>query len=1558
MSFISSLVRDVKGVFGGNNKAPQKKKDQTSQNQPVTVVRPQKPGSTPIQARTTTPDQTPIAAAPSVNLTNLSPASLQKVTPGRPSPVPTAPPPPAAAPAPHASILHDITHNPVTNAVGTGAKAAGSVAAGASLGVLRAGTGLVEGVTQIPKVAVDLGTWGGDKLSGTHYRPGFVKAIDHATDVVDKPFDAVNRTIDQAAQVYGGPGKAVYTPTQIAANVATLVPGAAALLSKVSETRNLGKLGDAANAVNDFSNSQIVRSPVMQAVNDAKNIVKSKAPALAGPPRPLGPAPTEPRPNEVAPGITSKNPAAAEGFVSPHEQLATEQAQAAAQAAADNPTPAFQRQAAQQPAPTGPVELTDTPSFERQGKALPSQNPAPAAVDTALRDNAATIARDPQHAGLISDAYRTTGGTNPLSLVMHALSKTTDKGTVRSLVQRLIPEADGNVLNQAVKRITAAHDPAEVAQVLSEAGSGAHAPTPELGPLSDAPAPRPTAPQVSAEHPDAQKIIAANTPKPVETPAPVEPLPIEPHAMNDHEQQVLADLDKKSKTQILTTEDKATRKALRNKADAIDQANNPEPVKPAETTPAKPETKPSEQVPAAPNTHDAAVRNIVDKELQQSLKGQYGTRDKVDLATLHENAANTVDKMSPGELAAKYANGADLKGPQDIVDAIHALQAIGDHPLTESSVNAADHLAQALADVQTKAGQAMRVGQVLWENMPSKLKSATMVNRLARNGIDTTAEQEKKLLDLLVSSDDVLKTQREAEAALAKLEEGMRNKTIDAGSPNTTAQVKAATAARDEAVRAHEFADGETFDYYRSLLPKGSVGDRLAQSARVFMLSAPTGRFHDFISTGSVSAIDTATDVVHAGLNKAVNLIKGNKKLPDSLPSPSKYGKGLVEGVKDTGRAMKGDHRVEDFNGVVKQAATRSNLAPAKLTTWRNPIKKLASMTKNVAVAATESPTFLTKGRQLDKLSQLARQDGKRAGLKGQALKNFTEVNMRLRSKADEFLAQQEHLKVNNLHSNKVAQAASGVIQSIQTAAKGNKLAENVIPQIINQVAPFTSWVAGNVSRTLTDANMLSNATRLYHALRAGNTAEATAQAAKLVTNGGLFAAGTVLTADGSIVNHDANGKNYAGAYFHIGNRYIPVGILGPFAAPIIFGNATHNASQKPGGIRNVKNISEAMLEAGGNTIKSVGVSSTLGGSNAVQSGISTVGADRGSLGDVLPKMLGGAVGQYVPGVTRDVNAYLDTHSGLNPTKEAPLTKVTETNPKTGRQVTNQTKTAINQVKSAIPGVSQKLPRQTGTPARDLTDRALQGSHDTPKMASERITKAKDAKTLADTQAANAKAGIPDPTDGAQYAKGDSFDKAVENRIENKQYDQAIKGLQQKLDLAKNGPDPTTKDIEPIRKQLAVAKVLKAGDYDPGVRDLYGGKTSGTSLTEWRNMGDPESDSYDPETYKLLYNYDKELAAANASAGKTSSEPKYYAKTDTAKEKASKAAAASRKAATAAANLIKSNTVGSTPNLPKFDFGSLAPEKITDVNAKMPTIQQIPSSQLVKKRSISVNNSA
>lgn len=217
--------------------------------------------------------------------------------------------PPQSQPQPDngggGGFFHDLLHNPVTNVVGSAGKDVGEVAAAAvpevGLGLARVGTGLVQGVTQVPHILTAATATGTKALANTGLPgandlndvvQGANTGVKAATNFVNKPINALNRGIDTVAQDYSnvgplaGMGEQDYKDTQIPLNIiaglATLGAAPAAegaegaadagesggLISRISDFLNKARGGSDSDAISKISQPVInVTKPVVNALN-------------------------------------------------------------------------------------------------------------------------------------------------------------------------------------------------------------------------------------------------------------------------------------------------------------------------------------------------------------------------------------------------------------------------------------------------------------------------------------------------------------------------------------------------------------------------------------------------------------------------------------------------------------------------------------------------------------------------------------------------------------------------------------------------------------------------------------------------------------------------------------------------------------------------------------------------------------------------------------------------------------------------------------------------------------------------------------------------------------------------------------------------------------------------------------------------------------------------------------------------------------------------------------------------------------------------------------------
>lgn len=260
---ISSVGNGISDIFGGGGDNNQKKK-QPQQNTPApspinsavklpavlqaakqsqpNPLRPVDIGNQPTQ-NPLMPQGPQAPAAPAIGTTNYA------------QPAPAGPP--------HTSLFGHLLHG--AEDVGEGVAGVG---AGAALGTLRAGEGLVQGVADIPNLAIHAGAEAGDLLTGDKNASNGIDATaNRLTSDVTKPVSWLAGKTDQATGMFNHEngdqtitGKLihdVYTPAQIAANVATVIPGATAVAAKVASLAgDSGKVGDLINAANAAAKSQ------------------------------------------------------------------------------------------------------------------------------------------------------------------------------------------------------------------------------------------------------------------------------------------------------------------------------------------------------------------------------------------------------------------------------------------------------------------------------------------------------------------------------------------------------------------------------------------------------------------------------------------------------------------------------------------------------------------------------------------------------------------------------------------------------------------------------------------------------------------------------------------------------------------------------------------------------------------------------------------------------------------------------------------------------------------------------------------------------------------------------------------------------------------------------------------------------------------------------------------------------------------------------------------------------------------------------------------------------
>lgn len=104
-------------------------------------------------------------------------------------------------------------------------------------------------------------------------------------------------------------------------------------------------------------------------------------------------------------------------------------------------------------------------------------------------------------------------------------------------------------------------------------------------------------------------------------------------------------------------------------------------------------------------------------------------------------------------------------------------------------------------------------------------------------------------------------------------------------------------------------------------------------------------------------------------------------------------------------------------------------------------------------------------------------------------------------------------------------------------------------------------------------------------------------------------------------------------------------------------------------------------------------------------------------------------------------------------------------------------------------------------------------------------------------------------------------DDGIQAKVEDGNWDAAIQGYKWKIEKAKGDGEISKKTEGAIQTDIKRAETARDKQIAPEALSAY----KGTTLSEWRAMGNPKSDNYDPKAYQELWNLDQTLAKAGAS---------------------------------------------------------------------------------------------
>lgn len=924
-----------------------------------------------------------------------------------------------------------------------------------------------------------------------------------------------------------------------------------------------------------------------------------------------------------------------------------------------------------------------------------------------------------------------------------------------------------------------------------------------------------------------------------------------------------------------------------------------------------------DQGPAAPNTHDAMVKALGDKWNQ--FKGKYSMKDNVNLTDLKNESDRVVSQMSDDQLMKAYG-ATDAKNvindARSYSLARSALDRLSKLPDDPTAVQTVSNIMDSLDHAVSNGGLTLRLAQEEFDKMPLPMKVRYIIKKvdaanLGKDGYEPLATNQAAAADVEQKLTDGLGKSQAISETLTALEGKMNQVADDANNGKISAvDTKSLGSEINQQKQNLAAQNGEVVKYFSSLIPgQGKAQQALSNFPRTMMLGSFTGRANDIITTASNVLHNSATDLVQGALSKVINHFS-----PGLVSDTSKgFGRlftGGVDGAIQSGHEFAGTQYAPDL-----EAAIRNN------TNLRSGMQRSSGIINRTVQNATELATNLTEGVRQQRLYQLADQEAAKNNLTGEFRQQYATARSFVPSEQMAASANELKMNMNNLNNNPL----SNVLGKISKDIKGDTPIGGFFK---NQTLPFTSWTAGNIWNSITDRNVVANAINAGRSARQRDVEGVVRNISKGAVNGAsAYALGYVLSQNGVITNTDAQGHNNAGAYVHIGNSYVPVGLFGAFAPSMLMGNAAYNGINNNGGKNAAAVTAEQMVT---NATNSLNVLGAFGESSNLRKAINAGTGAGKNIVDGISSFLSGAAGQYVPAVAGDVNAVLDNYTSLNPTHEAADTKAINPNSPSGT-AKDTLMTSVNQLQNRIPGLSQMLPRQAGVAAPTLLDRVTHGNQDTPTSIQNRS----DAQSAVDFSKTMKEQDIPDYT--AKIGKGGaSFDDQVQTRVEGGEYDKAISALQAKLDHESQDSNIPPSKLAAQKDAITKLQVTSDGHFDPKIIDQY----KKTSLSEWHDMGDPKSVNYDPATYQMLYQYDTNLAQNGVSKNNTKATSNFYTEKAPAKGRSG------------GARLANNNLLGATPNLGKISFGNLSSKAIGV--APVPAVTRLASANLVPRHQISV----
>lgn len=1301
-----------------------------------------------------------------------------------------------------------------------------------------------------------------------------------------------------------------------------------------------------ANAQIEAEMAQMTPAPQM----DPDPAVRAQAIAdmqAASPASSLRKVPTQPA---VAP----------EGMIPVRQPITNPEAAPALTFDPSDPTPAFMRRddriAAQNAADDAEIaaqrqqdaqffDPLDAPAFERQGRVLPNQSPE--VVIDGLRNSSRNLAADPTVAPLIQDAFMRTGSQDPLSLVTNALSVTQDKATVRALVQALIPDADGNVLNRAVNSVTGADNTPDILEALQVAATRAARDEP-LGPVTpiENPVPitadplenlTPEIPEISQQAPAVSGTVVPNdiptdtptAPTPAPRPAAV---PTQTGPVADDTPLVPAAFAEPAKAEPASAPVKAT----------------------AETTTAPKKAKAPAKTPQKDlvdtNLTKAAESGEIGKSKGKYSKGQ--EYEKTSLEATRQRGSDEAANTSYENFVKKIEEADGMTGKdRDTAVALQARQKVGtpEHRRLGDLIN----------KYNTTAAQALgTIERTIRKTATADRLTNSFVNKLYKSTDDTLTINEKDFDDVVAKNEAFVKARDDQDAAIEAFNSNPTDANVD--------RVLAAFKAVDAADRAAKYAE------YKTASRLGRKSKNPDTKKFIAELEKDAGVYTmDWVDSSMLSSSRVM-------INNFINTF--SSRVEEQL-----FGKaGAALARKFTGQAIGGGSR--------KGAKLGAKLG---MEHWREAAKLRQGKDENFLTKSIKN--FTTTGNTIGDRNTYAtaysgmfdhyRSKLKKDGYKGDELDRRAMVNTLADPDniANDYM--NRALTVNAMGNittgQNIGKIETAVAEALSRVGGDNKLSKVGAKAVTRILLGFPTVITrsliqggkrsmlGTGSLMQLGYNKATGGPAELRPLYVKNAVKEFGGGATMYTMGAALGYQGLITGGYPPASDQAERERWKREVItensiKIGDDYYSLpAALGIFALPFMIGA---NASQN---IRDGKPVTEDMamdtVETVINAMPTNSIAGTLKFLQDIEQGrdgskwLAQTGAGLtravtplGSLVNQIAKSLdptandttkGDALAQFwakvqdgIPGLNTNLpSKTVDGKEIKNPGAIPRFFGAVSTSQDEGVKKTEQLDakaTAANEELKAAGLYTDKLRNILDDETKALFDRSKNG---------EKLDE-KDMKKI--------QSGL---TKGVTETEETRF-------LEDGDYDSNLAVLRLKKKMLEADPTTRKDTLDAYDDQITRGELYKELNVDYKTIKDY----KEVSLEEWRDLGDPDSDEYDPELYEKLFDLDAamtEKAVSRKSADKT--EPKYYEKNSGSGRRSGsgrgRSSGGSRGgsrsdadiAAADALKKIQSNTIGGVQSLGNYSTGDLKPQKST--TRKIPQLQQIKSSELIKKRTIKVS---